>query len=163
VAAVKSESVNQNSTDLDSTTQLENDNQPKYKSQFDWQVRVYYEDTDSGGVVYHSNYLKYMERARTEWLRDLGFEQTDLKEKLNVLFVVHSMQIQFKKPAKFNDLLTISSELTTIGFGSIVFLQKIHLNTQTLIEASLKIACINALSFKPSEIPNQLKQTLQQL
>ncbi|MES2500624.1 MAG: tol-pal system-associated acyl-CoA thioesterase [Pseudomonadota bacterium] len=133
------------------------------KKQFDWQVRVYYEDTDSGGVVYHSNYLKYMERARTEWLRHLGFEQTDLKDTLNSLFFVHSMQIAFKKPAKFNDLLTVTSELTTIGFGSFVFLQKIHLNAQTLIEANIKIACVDALTFKPSKIPNQLKLNLQQL
>ena len=157
-AAVKTESANQSSSN-----QLETDNQSNTKQQFDWQVRVYYEDTDSGGVVYHSNYLKYMERARTEWLRHLGFEQTDLKDKLNALFVVHSMQIQFKKPAKFNDLLTITSEFTTIGFGSIVFLQKITLNTQLLTEASVKIACINALTFKPSEIPHQVKQKLQQL
>ena len=157
-AAVKTESANQSSSN-----QLETDNQSNTKQQFDWQVRVYYEDTDSGGVVYHSNYLKYMERARTEWLRHLGFEQTDLKDKLNALFVVHSMQIQFKKPAKFNDLLTITSEFTTIGFGSIIFLQKITLNTQLITEASVKIACINALTFKPSEIPHQVKQKLQQL
>jgi acyl-CoA thioester hydrolase len=133
------------------------------KSQFNWQVRVYYEDTDSGGVVYHSNYLKYMERARTEWLRHLGFEQTDLKDALNSLFVVHSMQIQFKKPAKFNDLLIVSSELTMIGHGSLVFLQKVNLGTQILIEANVKIACVDALTFKPSKIPNQLKLKLQQL
>lgn len=131
MAAVTLESTNQNSA-----MQLKIDNQLAKKYPFDWQVRVYYEDTDSGGVVYHSNYLKYMERARTEWLRHLGFEQADLNDKLNndslntdslnndtlnALFVVHSMQIQFKNPAKLNDLLTISSELTTIGFGSIVF------------------------------------------
>lgn len=133
------------------------------KRQFDWQVRVYYEDTDSGGVVYHSNYLKYMERARTEWLRHLGFEQTELRDALNSLFVVHSMQIQFKKPAKFNDLLTVSSELTLLSHGSLVFLQKINLGTQALIEANVKIACVDALTFKPSKIPNQLKLTLQQL
>ena len=130
------------------------------KRHFDWQVRVYYEDTDSGGVVYHSNYLKFMERARTEWLRHMGYEQTDLKDKLNALFVVHSMQIEFKKPAKFNDLLTVSSELSTIGLGSLVFFQKITSNNQILIEASVKIACVDALSFKPSKIPNQLKLKL---
>lgn len=133
------------------------------KGQFNWQVRVYYEDTDSGGVVYHSNYLKYMERARTEWLRHLGFEQTELKDALNSLFVVHSMQIQFKKPAKFNDLLTVTSELSMMGHGSFVFLQKISLDTQTLVEANVKIACVDALTFKPSKIPNQLKLKLQQL
>lgn len=132
-------------------------------SQFTWQVRVYYEDTDSGGVVYHSNYLKYMERARTEWLRHLGFEQTDLKDQFNALFVVHSMQITFKKPAKFNDLLTVVNALTAIGHGSLIFSQEIKLNATTLIAASVKIACVDALSFKPSKIPNQLKLKLQQL
>ncbi len=63
---------------------------------FNWPIRVYYEDTDSGGVVYHANYLNFMERARTEWLRTLGFEQTVLQETFKVLFVVHSMQLQFK-------------------------------------------------------------------
>lgn len=132
-------------------------------SQFTWQVRVYYEDTDSGGVVYHSNYLKYMERARTEWLRHLGFEQTDLKDQFNALFVVHSMQIAFKKPAKFNDLLTVVNALNAIGHGSLIFSQEIKLNATTLIAASVKIACVDALSFKPSKIPNQLKLKLQQL
>ena len=134
---------------------------PELKRHFDWQVRVYYEDTDSGGVVYHSNYLKYMERARTEWLRHMGFEQTDLKDNLNALFVVHSMQIEFKKPAKFNDLLTVTSELSTIGFGSLVFLQKIHVNSQPLIQAHVKIACVDASTFRPSKIPHQLKIKLQ--
>lgn len=67
---------------------------------FDWPVRVYYEDTDSGGVVYHANYLKFMERARTEWLRQLGFEQNVLKDEHNCLFAVHSMQINFRRPAR---------------------------------------------------------------
>ena len=134
---------------------------PELKCHFDWQVRVYYEDTDSGGVVYHSNYLKYMERARTEWLRHMGFEQTDLKDNLNALFVVHSMQVEFKKAAKFNDLLTVTNELTTIGFGSLVFLQKIHVNSQPLIQAHVKIACVDASTFRPSKIPHQLKLKLQ--
>lgn len=124
-------------------------NQP----QFNWPVRVYYEDTDAGGVVYHSNYLNFMERARTEWLRHLGFEQTYLKESLNVIFVVHSMQIAFKKPAKFNDLLNVSTEIIKLGRGSLEFLQKITVNQQTLIEAHVKLACVHDQSFKPVAIP----------
>ena len=85
---------------------------------FNWPIRVYYEDTDSGGVVYHSNYLNFMERARTEWLRQLGFEQTDLKDTLNIIFVVHSMQIAFKKSAKFNDMLTVNSKLHKVGIST---------------------------------------------
>jgi tol-pal system-associated acyl-CoA thioesterase len=130
--------------------------------QFDWAIRVYYEDTDSGGVVYHSNYLNFMERARTEWLRHLGFEQTYLKDVLNVIFVVHSMQIAFKKPAKFNDLLVVTSEISKIGRGSFEFLQKISINQLILIEAQVKIACVDALSFKPTAIPEKIRLTMEQ-
>jgi acyl-CoA thioester hydrolase len=130
---------------------------------FEWPVRVYYEDTDAGGVVYHSNYLNFMERARTEWLRHLGFEQTYLKDVLNVIFVVHSMQIVFKKPAKFNDLLVVASEISKIGRGSFEFLQKISINQQTLTEAKVKIACVDALSFKPTAIPKKIRLTMEQL
>ena len=130
---------------------------------FNWSIRVYYEDTDSGGVVYHSNYLNFMERARTEWLRQLGFEQTYLKDTLNIIFVVHSMQIAFKKPAKFNDMLTITCELHKVGHSSFEFLQKIIFNQQTLVEAQVKLACVNALTFKPVGIPNQIKSTMEQI
>jgi len=133
------------------------------KQTFNWPVRVYYEDTDAGGVVYHSNYLNFMERARTEWLRHLGYEQTYLKDVLNVIFVVHSMQIAFKKPAKFNDLLIVSSEISKIGRGSFEFLQKISVNQQTLIEAQVKIACVDALSFKPTAIPEKIRLKMEQI
>ena len=134
--------------------------------QFSWPIRVYYEDTDSGGVVYHSNYLNFMERARTEWLRHLGFEQTFLKDTLNVIFVVHSMQIAFKKPAKFNDMLTITSESHKVGRSSLQFLQKISVNQpvlgqrNVLVEAEVKLACVNALTFKPIGIPQQIKSAI---
>ena len=134
--------------------------------QFNWPIRVYYEDTDSGGVVYHSNYLNFMERARTEWLRHLGFEQTFLKDTLNVIFVVHSMQIAFKKPAKFNDMLAITSELHQVGRSSLQFLQKISVNQpvlgqrNVLVEAEVKLACVNALTFKPIGIPQQIKSAI---
>ncbi|MFW5432762.1 MAG: tol-pal system-associated acyl-CoA thioesterase [Methylophilaceae bacterium] len=121
-----------------------------------WPIRVYYEDTDSGGVVYHSNYLNFMERARTEWLRELGFEQTYLKDELNVVFVVHSVVIDFKKPAKFNDLLTVNSEITKAGRVSLEFLQKISINSQLLVQAQVKVACVNILSFKPTAIPKSV-------
>jgi acyl-CoA thioester hydrolase len=130
---------------------------------FNWPIRVYYEDTDSGGVVYHSNYLNFMERARTEWLRQLGFEQTYIRDELNVIFVVHNMQITFKKPAKFNDMLTITSQLTNIGRGSFEFLQTINVNQQTLVEAQVKLACVNALTFKPVGIPEPIKSTMEQI
>lgn len=127
------------------------------QNNFSWPVRVYYEDTDSGGVVYHSNYLNFMERARTEWLRALGFEQPVLKDELGMLFVVHSMTIGFKGPAYFNDMLDVKSQLLKIGHGSIEFLQTIIRNDQVLLEATVKLACVDASSFKPMGIPAPVK------
>jgi tol-pal system-associated acyl-CoA thioesterase len=128
---------------------------------FKFPVRVYYEDTDAGGVVYHSQYLNFMERARTEWLRHLGFEQAFLRESLNILFVVHSMQIQFKKPAKFNDMLEVSSQLINLRLGSFECQQKISRDEEVLIEAQVKIACVDALTFKPTGIPTQIKLSME--
>jgi acyl-CoA thioester hydrolase len=104
-----------------------------------------------------------MERARTEWLRHLGFEQTYLRDELNLIFVVHSVQIAFKKPAKFNDLLTITSQLIKIGRGSFEFLQKISVNQQSLVEAQVKVACVDALTFKPVGIPEQIRLKMEQI
>ena len=127
---------------------------------FVWPVRVYYEDTDSGGVVYHSNYLNFMERARTEWLRALGFEQTQLQDEMGVIFVVHSMQLAFKKPARFNDMLNVNSSIVKIGHGSMEFLQTIVRGEQVLLEANVKVACVDAASFKPLAIPALVKQQM---
>jgi len=98
-----------------------------------------------------------MERARTEWLRQMGFEQTYLRDVLNIVFVVHSMQIAFKKPARFNDLLTITSNLDKTGRGSFEFFQKITINQQILVEAQVKVACVDAICFKPVGIPEQIR------
>jgi tol-pal system-associated acyl-CoA thioesterase len=130
---------------------------------FNWQARVYYEDTDAGGVVYHSQYLNFFERARTEWLRYLGFDHNNLREEFKLVFVVHSMQIQFKKPAKLDDLLTISSKLVKVGRGSFEFSQQISVNQQTLIEAQVKLACVDTITFKPIGIPEQIRLKMEQL
>lgn len=130
---------------------------------FSWPTRVYYEDTDAGGVVYHSQYLNFLERARTEWLRHLGFDHNNLRDEFKLVFVVHSMQIQFKKPAKLDDLLTISSELIKIGRSSFEFFQKISVNQQALLEAQIKLACVDTITFKPIGIPEQIRQKMEQL
>ena len=129
---------------------------------FNWNVRVYYEDTDAGGVVYHSHYLNFMERARTEWLRNLGFEQTTLKDELNIIFVVHSAQIDFKKPAKFNDLLTVSCEIAKIGRSSFEVAQTITFNAQLLTQALIRIVCVNPNTFRPVAIPSVLLSKMEQ-
>lgn len=121
-------------------------------------MRVYYEDTDAGGVVYHSQYLNFMERARTEWLRALGFEQTDLRDELQVLIVIHSIQIAFKKPARFNDLLSVKCQLTELGSTSWHCKQSIFCDEQLLIEAQVKAAFVHAKTFKPTRIPAAILQ-----
>ena len=132
-------------------------------SQFKWPLRVYYEDTDSGGVVYHSNYLNFMERARTEWLRALGFEQPALKTDLGIIFVVHSMTLIFKSPAYFNDLLEIRARLLKIGHGSMEFSQSVTREDNLLVEATVKLACVDAVSFKPIGIPAIIKQAIKNM
>ncbi|OUR65933.1 tol-pal system-associated acyl-CoA thioesterase [Methylophaga sp. 42_25_T18] len=122
-------------------------------TEFDWPIRVYYEDTDSGGVVYHSNYLNFMERARTEWIRSLGFEQDELITQHQCLFAVHSMQLNFRKPARFNDALTVRSYLVKAAGASMEFEQKIFRDDELLCEAVVKIACLDSDRFRPRSIP----------
>jgi acyl-CoA thioester hydrolase len=127
---------------------------------FVFPIRVYYEDTDAGGVVYHSQYLNFMERARTEWLRHFGFEQTWLKNELGVIFVVTQADISFKKPARFDDELEVQCQATKIGFSSIFFKQTIVRQSEVLIEAGIKIACVDANTFKPVAIPRLIKEKI---
>lgn len=128
---------------------------------FVWPVRVYYEDTDAGGVVYHSQYLNFMERARTEWLRALGFEQSTLKDMLNIVFVVHSLDIQFKKPAVFDDHLEVHTQMIASGKGSFTCEQIIYKASQIITQAQVKIACVNTLTFKPTAIPATIKSSME--
>ncbi|MDI1363211.1 tol-pal system-associated acyl-CoA thioesterase [Methylotenera sp.] len=130
------------------------------QNSFSWPVRVYYEDTDAGGVVYHSNYLNFMERARTEWLRALGYEQTTVKDELGVIIVVHSLSINFKKPARFNDMLEVKCELANVGHGSIEMAQTIICNGIELIQAYVKAAFVDAETFRPVAIPTAMKQDM---
>ena len=128
-------------------------------NKFLWPIRVYYEDTDSGGVVYYANYLKFLERARTEYLRALGFEQDELIRDFNLIFAVRSIAVDYHKPARFNDLLVASVELEDTGKVSMVFKQAIYLETQPevlLTEATVKIASLDAQRFSIKPIPNEL-------
>ena len=130
---------------------------------FSLPIRIYFEDTDSGGVVYHSNYLKFMERARTEWLRSIGIDQRHLKQDNHIMVVVHRIDMQFKLPARFNDDLIVKSELKNIGSSKIEFRQMIYRNDEMLIDASVDIACIDSEKFKPVRIPPTIKQTMESL
>lgn len=121
---------------------------------FDWPVRIYYEDTDSGGVVYHSNYLNFMERARTEWLRSLGFEQDELIINHQCIFAVHSLQMNFRRPAKFNDALIIRTYIANVSGASFDFDQKVFRGDELLCEAVVKVACLDSNRFRPKSIPS---------
>jgi acyl-CoA thioester hydrolase len=130
-------------------------------SEFSWPVRVYYEDTDSGGVVYHSNYLNFMERARTEWLRSIGIEQDQLRNEHNCIFAVHSMQLKFRKPARFNNLLTVTSRVNKVAGASLEFEQKVMCDDELLCDAVVKIACLDAEQFRPMSIPTFILTEIQ--
>jgi acyl-CoA thioester hydrolase len=130
-------------------------------SEFSWPVRVYYEDTDSGGVVYHSNYLNFMERARTEWLRSIGIEQDQLRNEHNCIFAVHSMQLKFRKPARFNNLLTVTSRVSKVAGASLEFEQKVMCDDELLCDAVVKIACLDAEQFRPMSIPTFILTEIQ--
>jgi acyl-CoA thioester hydrolase len=123
---------------------------------FNWPVQVYWEDTDAGGVVYHSQYLNFMERARTEFLRSLGAMQTVLRDDLGILFVVRDIQIRFKKPAKFDDALSVNTALIKVGRSLLEFEQNIYRGDEHLIAAKVGVVCIGATSFRPVSIPDNM-------
>lgn len=123
--------------------------------EFIWPIRVYYEDTDSGGVVYYANYLKFMERARTEWLRQLGFEQDQLLENDGVVFAVRRVELELLKPARFNDQLAVTARVVEQRRVSLTFGQEIRHreSQQVLCRGEIQIACVEATLFKPCAIP----------
>ncbi len=131
-------------------------------SDFVWPVRVYYEDTDSGGVVYYANYLKFMERARTERLRALGFEQDRLRAEQGILFTVHSIQIDFLRPARFNDALEVSAAVGARRRASLTFEQEVRRPGESTIlcRGSVRVACVDAESFRPTPIPAFILEAL---
>ena len=127
---------------------------------FDFTVKVYYEDTDSGGVVYYANYLKFLERARSEALYTLGFTNSGLLEKYNILLIVKSCNIEYKKPAKFEDKINIISEVISFTKTSFTMKQCILRNNELITEANVHIVIVDK-NGKPSKIPEELKQKLE--
>ncbi len=127
---------------------------------FDLTVKVYYEDTDSGGVVYYANYLKFLERARSEAIYTLGFTNSGLLEKHNILLIVKSCNIEYKKPAKFEDKINIISEVISFTKTSFTMKQCILRNNELITKANVHIV-IEDKNGKPSKIPEELKQKLE--
>lgn len=130
-------------------------------SEFVWPVRVYYEDTDAGGVVYHANYLKFMERARSEWLREIGFDQMHLAQQHNLVFVVRQVAIDYFKPALFNDQLYVTAHVSKFGKASLTMIQQVLRDPDLLCMATVKIVAINTLNMRPQPFPPEVLTALQ--
>ena len=126
-------------------------------TEFSWRARVYWEDTDGGGVVYYANYLKFMERARTEWLRALGHSQAELAEQYGFVFAVVEVQVNYRRPARLDDELTVTCLPVPEGRASIRFKQAIKKGDQTLADGEVRVACVDAKSFRPRALPEFIK------
>ncbi|MCJ8168001.1 tol-pal system-associated acyl-CoA thioesterase [Atopomonas sediminilitoris] len=126
-------------------------------------VRVYYEDTDAGGIVYYVNYLKFMERARTEALRSLGYAQSQMAE-ANLLFVVHSAEAQYRQPARLDDALVVRTGVVELNRASLVFEQAIYHQEQDalLCQGRFTVACVRADTMKPQAMPATLREAFAQ-
>lgn len=125
--------------------------------------RVYWEDTDAGGVVYHASYIRFLERARSEWLRSLGVAQLQLREREDVLFAVCGMQIDFLAPARLDDVLSVSVQVTRARLASLMFAQQIRCGERLLVEASVRAACLTASVFRSRPLPAWLLQRIHSL
>jgi acyl-CoA thioester hydrolase len=124
--------------------------------EFRWPIRIYYEDTDAAGIVYHANYLKFMERARTEWLRQIGFEQNDLAATVGILFVVRKISIDYLLPARFNDELAVVSTVPRRGRASLEFEQRVEAGGELCSCARVKVGCIDAQTMRPVAMPPEI-------
>ena len=137
---------------------------PTALSSFRHTLRVYWEDTDAGGVVFYANYLKFFERARTEWLRGAGFEQERLRSDAGIVFVVTDTSLSYRRPARLDDLIELSVEPLEIGGASMTLAQqawRVEGAARVLLcECRIRIGCVHAGTFKPCRIPNQILRTL---
>ena len=142
---------------------------------FGWPVRIYWEDTDAGGIVYYANYLKYMERARSEWLRSLGVEQTELKEREGLMFVVVRAEVDFRIPARYGDLLQVTCEVAEARRASLTFKQDVVRASagqstgqrtgegnggEVLVSGQIRIACLDVEKFRPRSMPEAMLQEI---
>ncbi|CAG2127559.1 tol-pal system-associated acyl-CoA thioesterase [Cupriavidus plantarum] len=127
---------------------------------FVWPLRVYWEDTDAGGVVFYANYLKFFERARTEWLRSLGIEQQKLVDEAGVVFVVRSTAVEYNAPARLDDQLEIRTRVERVGPASVQFAQEAWRGELQLAAGSIRVGCVDKSTFRPAPIPNPVLETI---
>jgi len=127
---------------------------------FTWSLRVYWEDTDAGGVVFYANYLKFFERARTEWLRSLGVEQQTLADQSGVVFVVRSTAVEYNAPARLDDQLEIRTHIERVGPASVHFAQEAWRGEQMLATGKIRVGCVDKSTFRPAPIPAPVLATI---
>ena len=127
---------------------------------FSIQLRVYYQDTDAGGVVFHGQYLAFMERARTEMLNALGYDLARFAVSHGVLFMVHSLAATFHAPARLNEMISVSAEVAKMRRASLVFRQRVERGSELLVEAEVTLALVDRLRLKPARMPQELKNAL---
>ena len=135
------------------------------KAVFTFPIRIYWEDTDAGGIVFYANYLKFFERARTEWLRSLGVEQQSLKDESGGMFVVSETQLKYFSPARLDDLLEVTAQTSESGRASLVLIQQAWLNVEgqrkLLAEGTIRIGWVDSQTMKPGRIPAKILEVLQ--
>ncbi len=129
---------------------------------FRWLVRVYYEDTDAAGIVYYANYFRFMERARTEWLRHLGYEQDDLRRDHGIVFVVRRAEADYREPARFNDLLWVTGELVEFGRSALTIRQEVlrQADGRLLCRGGVQLVCVDLQRFRPTAIPREILEKM---
>ena len=128
---------------------------------FLWHTRVYYQHTDAGGIVFHGNYLNFMECARTELLQSLGFDLGEMARRDGVLFVVHRAALTYHRPGLLNDMLSVSARVTRAGRVRLEFLQQVKRDETLLAEGELTLACVSAGSFRPVGLPAAIRRTFE--
>lgn len=139
-------------------------------AQFVFPIRTYWEDTDAGGVVYYANYLKFMERARSEWLRALGIEQIPLKEQHGILLVIARVEANYRRPARYGDVLQVTCRILEFGRASITFEQNIYRaataadieGSELLLDGTARVGCVDAVTFKPRALPDIITREFKQ-
>ena len=130
---------------------------------FTWTIRVYYEDTDTCGIVYYANYLKFFERARTEWLRSVGFEQQEMADERGLRFVISRVECEFKLPARLDDLIEIDVRVARLGNASMVFEQSAKRDSAVLATARVRVGCIESDTLTPAPLPPELRAAVERL
>lgn len=134
----------------------------KHQHIFELPVRVYFQDTDAGGVVYHASYVNFMERARTEWLRTFGYSNAGLMKELGVAFVVRSLKLDYLRPALLDDMLTVTAQLKDLGRSRMTLFQTVQRGEERLVEAEIHLVCVALETFKPVSVPDVLRSQLKE-